>query len=609
MSPPEDEAAADTGGGAREAPEAKKPASIPAPSTVPRPSRPPPPAAPAAAAPAAPSPGAAAAAGGAPGTSPGPASQRRAAHLPYGEEDFDAEKTMVVEDPDDAPTADYDPRANYDPRARGTYAQGEAPGPPRTASGITRPDLPAARVSDTGRKRTSRRTVRIPEDPVRRAERPPAAVVVEQAPAAPPGGSNGEPADTSLVARAAEFNEEVTEEITVVKPLRIISIGSDPPPPIRSAFATWPPGSSLANDLVEAGWTPVPPEVAAVARLDAEAAPVTEEEPPTPVAPPVHLPSPDEVVTARAPLTSSPEIAHEEYDPERVEVLEDIEPDAASLPPPKRPPPPPPKKVEVRVEVPDPNKAKPWYEDIFSEEYLRTHDRPELKLVRREVDFIEESLGVEKHAVVLDLACGMGDHALELAGRGYTVHGLDLSRGMLEIAERGAKRRYAADPGYIGPALTHRDMREMDYEEAYDGIYCWGTSFGYFDEDVNLSVLGRAYRALRQGGMFLLDVVNRDYVAPRSPSLVWFEGTQCVCMDDMHIDFLTSRMRVKRTAMFEGGLSRELDYSIRLYSLNELGKMLHEVGFRVVEVTGHPSHPGVFFGTESPRLIILAERS
>ena len=37
--------------------------------------------------------------------------------------------------------------------------------------------------------------------------------------------------------------------------------------------------------------------------------------------------------------------------------------------------------------------------------------------------------------------------------------------------------------------------------------------------------------------------------------------------------------------------------------------LLHQVGFKVLEVTGHPAHPGVFFGTESPRLIVLAERS
>jgi len=80
-------------------------------------------------------------------------------------------------------------------------------------------------------------------------------------------------------------------------------------------------------------------------------------------------------------------------------------------------------------------------------------------------------------------------------------------------------------------------------------------------------------------------------------------------MDEMQVDFFSSRLKVKRTVMFEDGRSRELDYSIRLYNLHEMGKLLHEAGFKVTEVTGHPAHPGVFFGSESPRLIILAERS
>ena len=80
-------------------------------------------------------------------------------------------------------------------------------------------------------------------------------------------------------------------------------------------------------------------------------------------------------------------------------------------------------------------------------------------------------------------------------------------------------------------------------------------------------------------------------------------------MDEMFVDFFTSRLRVKRTVMFEDGRSKEVDYSIRLYALHELGKMLHETGFKVVEVTGHPAHAGVFFGAESPRIIVLAERA
>jgi hypothetical protein len=79
-------------------------------------------------------------------------------------------------------------------------------------------------------------------------------------------------------------------------------------------------------------------------------------------------------------------------------------------------------------------------------------------------------------------------------------------------------------------------------------------------------------------------------------------------MDDMSVDFITSRLRVKRSVIFDDGRSRECSYSIRLYSLHELGKLLHDVGFRVTEASGHPSTPGVFFGEQSPRLIVLAQK-
>jgi hypothetical protein len=89
-------------------------------------------------------------------------------------------------------------------------------------------------------------------------------------------------------------------------------------------------------------------------------------------------------------------------------------------------------------------------------------------------------------------------------------------------------------------------------------------------------------------------------------------------MDEMHIDWITSRMKVKRTLMMDdvaagqgGGResrTKEIEYSIRVYSLHELGKLLHDNGFRVAEVSGLTGSPGVFFGCEAPRTLILAEK-
>ncbi len=243
-----------------------------------------------------------------------------------------------------------------------------------------------------------------------------------------------------------------------------------------------------------------------------------------------------------------------------------------------------------------------WWDDVFCDDLLRTQPRVSDDVIRREVGFIEESLAVDKGGRVLDLCCGIGRHALEMTRRGYEMVGLDLGLTMLARAAEEAEEQS------VQITFVHADMRELGYEDEFDGIYCWNTSFGYFDDEVNHVVLDRVRRALKRGGQFLLDVTNRDYLARNAPALSWFEGDGCVCMDEMQFDWVTSRMRVKRTMLADDGRSRELEYNIRLYSLHELGKLLHDIGFRVVEVSGTPHLPGVHLGGDSPRTIMLVEK-
>lgn len=303
---------------------------------------------------------------------------------------------------------------------------------------------------------------------------------------------------------------------------------------------------------------------------------------------------------------------------------DDMAPDSVPPPPVKADakPPPPPRRQFVPAPTPESEKERilleerarqraaeeakrarrPWWELLFTEDFMRASSRMTDAQIYREVDFIQEALGVAPSGVVLDLACGAGNHAVELAERGFAVVGYDLSLYQLALAadvaqERGQKLN-----------LLQGDMREMAFEEMFDGIYCWNTSFGYFEEDKNLNVAQRIFNALRPGGTFLLDVANRDFVAANQPSSVWYEGDSCVCMDDMQMDFITSRVRVKRSIILDDGRTRECLYSIRLYTLHELGKLLHEVGFNVVEVSGHVATPGVFFGQHSPRIIMVAQR-
>jgi SAM-dependent methyltransferase len=410
---------------------------------------------------------------------------------------------------------------------------------------------------------------------------------------------------------------------SVVTPTRIISINPEPAP-APPAEAPLPAAATVPTLQVDEGDRETLPQI------DPKlAAPVSSEE--------VEVrfeDEPSEPGPARVDVRTStdgerksdpgdaPEIAAEDLvaveAPAAASALPPARPRVSSqppVPPPVKPAPPVPRAPLVIVpphvgsmpaaqsaEAAARRKPRLWWEELFNDDYLHAMERVTDEQIAREVHFIEESLGVERGGALLDLACGTGRHAVELAKRGYEVVGFDLSLAMLARAGEDAQEQEAK------LNFVQGDMRDMTFEEQFDGVYCWNTSFGYFEEDKNALVVDRVHRALKGGGLFLLDVVNRDFLVRQSPSLAWFEGDGCVCMDEMCVDFITSRMKVKRTMMLDDGRSREIEYSMRIYSLHELGRILHEHGFTVREVSGRLQTPGVFFGGDSPRTMILAEK-
>lgn len=150
---------------------------------------------------------------------------------------------------------------------------------------------------------------------------------------------------------------------------------------------------------------------------------------------------------------------------------------------------------------------KPWYTEeagFFGEAYIAEYRAKLDAKAKREVDLIERLLKItDRPSTVLDIPCGYGRHALELARRGHCVTGIDLNRGFLELATETARREA------IAVELLQADMRSLAYIKEFDVAFNFFTSIGYFESlDDDLLVLGSIARALKQGGRFLLDTVN-----------------------------------------------------------------------------------------------------
>ena len=270
--------------------------------------------------------------------------------------------------------------------------------------------------------------------------------------------------------------------------------------------------------------------------------------------------------------------------------------------PPLAPPPPPASASPEELRPRRKKRVKQWFEEIFDDDYLRTLPYLSAKQTEREAAFVADSLALKPGSQILDVGCGYGRHAMELAGRGNQVTGIDLSLPLLIRAADAARR--------IGVAVNfvHGDMREMTFESEFDGAYSLFTSFGYFDDDTNRKVAANLQRALRPGGRVLIELVNRDYITRDLPTRVWWQGDGCVVLEEVDFNYFSSRLQVQRSIIFEDGRQVEQEISIRAYSLHEIGKVLHHAGFRVIEVSGGLGLRGKFFGAHSRQLIVLAEK-
>ncbi|MBA3287529.1 MAG: class I SAM-dependent methyltransferase, partial [Acidimicrobiia bacterium] len=81
----------------------------------------------------------------------------------------------------------------------------------------------------------------------------------------------------------------------------------------------------------------------------------------------------------------------------------------------------------------------------------------------QEVDHVVGALGLRAGEHVLDVGCGPGRHAYELARRGIVVHGVDIAEPFVELARRDAPP---------GATFERLDARTLPFDGEFDAAIC-----------------------------------------------------------------------------------------------------------------------------------------
>ena len=159
--------------------------------------------------------------------------------------------------------------------------------------------------------------------------------------------------------------------------------------------------------------------------------------------------------------------------------------------------------------------------------------------------------------------------------------------------------------GVRGVLYVQADMRAFSFTETFDRGLLLFSSFGYFEDAENFQVLENMARVIKPGGLFCIDVLNRDALLKHFlPFLVVEKGNDFM-IDRNIFDSATGRLYTRRV-IIRDGKRKDKPFSIRLYNPTEMRDLLNRAGFRISKIYGDWDAKPLTHDT--PRMILIAQR-
>jgi SAM-dependent methyltransferase len=208
-----------------------------------------------------------------------------------------------------------------------------------------------------------------------------------------------------------------------------------------------------------------------------------------------------------------------------------------------------------------------------------------------ELDFYEARIR-ESGGPALDLACGVGRHAIPLVKRGLEVTGADASADAIQLARERARAAAVTAEFHV------QTMQALNLPQRFGTVYIPNGSYQVLAErGPATEALQRFKRHLSPGGRLLIDfsplVQGLEAYArnldPKAPWL-WRAGSSNEATGE-----ITSRTWVEQVSLFEQRLVEKREYqlivngiavrterhslNLRFYSKHEVELMLEAAGF------------------------------
>jgi len=238
-----------------------------------------------------------------------------------------------------------------------------------------------------------------------------------------------------------------------------------------------------------------------------------------------------------------------------------------------------------------------WQSNFFrgvALDFWRLAMTPEITAT--EVQFLERALAIAPGARLLDVPCGNGRHAIELAKRGCRLTGIDLAAEYIDEA-----RRAPVDAEWI-----LGDMCDLPWSDTFDGAYCMGNSFGYLDAQSAAQFLHAIARTLKPAGRFALATgMAAESILPTLQPKRWHRTGDILTLSEARYEAAESRLDIDYTFIRNGEVETRPTSSY-CFTVAELRRMHAAAGLQTVELSAWGADGPYRLG--SPGLLMVSHK-
>lgn len=185
---------------------------------------------------------------------------------------------------------------------------------------------------------------------------------------------------------------------------------------------------------------------------------------------------------------------------------------------------------------------------------------------------------------LLELACGTGIQSIRFKEAGFDVTGLDLSREMLDLAQKRSQKAGLDIPFLEG------NMLDLSSLGQFDMVTCYSDSICYMEDEVEVGqVFQEVYQHLNEGGVFLFDVHSTYQMDEVFPGYSYHENAEDFAFVwDTYADEPPHSIVHELTFFVqeEDGRFSRVDeiHEERTYDLLTYDVLLEQAGFKKVKV-------------------------